>query len=69
LAPQAAFNSYDKQHSPSKKLSHEDYTVGWICPLEVEQTAALEMLDKGNDRLPQSPADHNVYNLGSIANQ
>jgi len=29
-----------------KKLSHEDYTVGWICPLEVEQIAALEMLDE-----------------------
>lgn len=51
----------------SKVLSHEDYTVGWICPLEVEQIAALAMLDEEHDRLPQVPADHNVYNLGSIA--
>jgi nucleoside phosphorylase len=51
----------------SKKLTHEDYTVGWICPLEVEQIAALEMLDEEHDRLSQHPKDHNVYNLGSIA--
>jgi nucleoside phosphorylase len=49
-----------------RKLRHEDYTVAWICPLEVEQTAALEMLDEKHERLPQQPADHNVYSLGSI---
>jgi nucleoside phosphorylase len=49
------------------KLNPESYTVGWICPLEVEQIAALEMLDEEHERLPQSPTDHNVYNLGSIA--
>jgi hypothetical protein len=26
-----------------RKLAHDDYTVGWICLLEVEQIAALEM--------------------------
>jgi len=51
----------------SKKLTHDDYTVGWICPLEVEQIAALEMLDEEHKRLPQALSDHNVYNLGSIA--
>ncbi|KAK6359690.1 hypothetical protein TWF696_000832 [Orbilia brochopaga] len=50
----------------SKKLSHDDYTVGWICPLEVEQTAALEMLDEEHDSLSQLPSDHNIYILGSI---
>ena len=49
-----------------KKFSHEDYIIGWICPLEVEQIAALEMLDDEHERLPQQPADHNVYSLGSI---
>ena len=49
------------------KLAHDNYTVGWICPLEVEQTAAFEMLDEEHERLPQFPTDHNVYNLGSIA--
>jgi nucleoside phosphorylase len=51
----------------SKKLGHDDYTVGWICPLEIEQIAALEMIDEEHERLPQSPTDHNVYSLGSIA--
>jgi hypothetical protein len=48
-----------------KMLQHEDYTVGWTCPLEVEQIAALEMLDEEHKRLPQQPADRNVYTLGS----
>jgi nucleoside phosphorylase len=52
-----------------KKLKREDYAVGWICPLEVEQIAALQMLDEQHDRLPQPSTDHNVYNLGSIAGQ
>jgi len=50
-----------------RKLAHNDYTVGWICPLEVEQIAALEMLDEEHERLSQPLTDHNVYNLGSIA--
>jgi nucleoside phosphorylase len=48
-------------------LTHDDYTVGWICPLEVEQIAALGMLDEQHVRLLQPPTDHNVYTLGSIA--
>jgi nucleoside phosphorylase len=51
----------------AKKLNRNAYTVGWICPLEVEQTAALEMLDEEHQRLPQAAADHNVYSLGSIS--
>ena len=47
-------------------LSHDDYTVAWICPLEVEQIAAMEMLDKEHKRLPQPQHDHNAYTLGSI---
>jgi nucleoside phosphorylase len=50
-----------------RKLKREDYAVGWICPLEVEQIAALQMLDERHHRLPQPATDHNVYNLGSIA--
>jgi nucleoside phosphorylase len=49
-----------------KKLSTDQYRIGWICPLEVEQVAAMEMLDEEHEGLPQSPADHNVYHLGSI---
>ena len=50
----------------TKRLKHDDYTVAWICPLEVEQIAAMEMLDEEHDRLPQPQHDHNSYTLGSI---
>ncbi|KAJ6783353.1 hypothetical protein PWT90_04352 [Aphanocladium album] len=53
---------------PQKKPCRDDYTVAWICPLEVEQIAAMEMLDEEHETLPQSPEDANVYNLGSINN-
>ncbi|OGM41663.1 ankyrin repeat domain protein [Aspergillus bombycis] len=50
----------------SSRRRHQDYAIGWICPLAVEQTAALLMLDETHDRLSQQPADQNVYTLGSI---
>jgi nucleoside phosphorylase len=53
---------------PLRRLNHDAYRVGWICPLEVEQIAAMAMLDEGHEALPQKPADHNVYKLGSINN-
>ncbi|GJC89137.1 hypothetical protein ColLi_11975 [Colletotrichum liriopes] len=49
-----------------KRLSRDDYKVAWICPLEVEQIAAMEMLDEEHEALPKSATDHNVYSLGSI---
>lgn len=51
---------------PLKRLSHDAYRVAWICPLEVEQIAAMEMLDEEHQPLPQPSGDTNVYNLGSI---
>lgn len=56
----------DGPDQAAKRLNPEDYTVGWICPLEVEQIVAQEMLDEEHERLPQSANDHNVYTLGSI---
>ncbi|GKT49085.1 uncharacterized protein ColSpa_09266 [Colletotrichum spaethianum] len=50
----------------AKKLGRGEYKVAWICPLEVEQIAAMEMLDEEHEALPQPAADHNVYSLGSI---
>ncbi|OHW93509.1 NB-ARC and TPR domain protein [Colletotrichum incanum] len=50
----------------TKKISRDEYKVAWICPLEVEQIAAMAMLDEEHEALPQSAADHNVYSLGSI---
>ncbi|KAE9567465.1 hypothetical protein CGMCC3_g16384 [Colletotrichum fructicola] len=50
----------------TQERSRDDYKVAWICPLEVEQIAAMEMLDEEHPALPKPPADHNVYSLGSI---
>ena len=46
--------------------SHESYRLAWVCPLEVEQIAAVEMLDEEHETLPQDAADKNTYHLGSI---
>ncbi|KAB8223289.1 purine and uridine phosphorylase [Aspergillus novoparasiticus] len=46
--------------------SHSKYTVGWICALPKEQTAATAMLDQKHPDLSQPPNDHNIYTLGSI---
>ena len=48
-------------------LSHEDYTVGWICALPLEMSAAKMMLDKTHTNLPQPATDHNSYTLGRIS--
>ena len=49
--------------------SYQDYTVGWICALEVEYVAACEMLDEHHDSLPsKSSRDGNAYTLGHIKN-
>ncbi|KAF3067635.1 Ankyrin repeat domain-containing protein 50 [Trichoderma lentiforme] len=45
---------------------HRDYTIGWVCALRKEQTAATAMLDTIHDDLPNAPSDPNAYTLGSI---
>lgn len=50
----------------SKVLTHNDYTVGWVCALSKEQTAATAMLDKVHDDLPKPSNDHNTYTLGCV---
>lgn len=45
---------------------HGDYTVGWICALSKEQTAATAMLDKRHKDLAKPHHDSNTYTLGSI---
>jgi nucleoside phosphorylase len=52
---------------PAKTLSHDDYTVGWICALPLEMAAAKVMLDEVHTKLPQPRHDHNTYVLGEIA--
>ncbi|CRG92353.1 Polyprotein pp220 [Talaromyces islandicus] len=49
-----------------KALSHGDYTVGWVCALPKEQTAAMAMLDETHADLPKPQHDSNAYTLGRI---
>ncbi|KAN0077667.1 hypothetical protein V8E54_005971 [Elaphomyces granulatus] len=48
-------------------LSHEHYTVGWVCALPLEMTAAKAMLDETHSNLSQPATDHNTYTLGKIS--
>ncbi|KAK6518203.1 hypothetical protein TWF506_005362 [Arthrobotrys conoides] len=50
------------------KISHDDYTIGWICALSIEMAAATAMLDHINPSrdLERHPNDNNTYTLGSI---
>ncbi|VUC28740.1 unnamed protein product [Clonostachys rosea] len=50
----------------TNQRSHNEYTVGWVCALPKEQTAAIAMLDERHGPLPKPPNDCNTYSLGSI---
>ena len=45
---------------------YQDYTVGWICAVEVEYVVACEMLDNEHKLLPNKAHDVNAYTLGDI---
>ncbi|KAH8125152.1 ankyrin repeat protein [Trichoderma asperelloides] len=50
-----------------KRLSHDAYTVGWICVLQSELNAAKALLDEQHEQLPSAKKDDNSYLLGSMA--
>ncbi|KAJ0419720.1 hypothetical protein BJY00DRAFT_313639 [Aspergillus carlsbadensis] len=50
----------------ARRLNHHDYTVGWVCALPDELTAAQEMLDEEHQDHPTNHNDTNIYTLGSI---
>ncbi|UKZ78861.1 hypothetical protein TrVFT333_006607 [Trichoderma virens FT-333] len=50
----------------TKPKSHDDYTIGWVCALPKEQTAATAMLDNRHPAVQKPPNDPNNYTLGSI---
>jgi nucleoside phosphorylase len=52
--------------APKTRLSHADYTVGWICALPLETAASRAMMDELHDDLPVQRNDHNAYILGRI---
>lgn len=48
-------------------LEPDEYSVGWICALPIELTAAIAMLDAHHGPLKSQPKDDgNNYTLGSI---
>ncbi|KAF4629623.1 hypothetical protein G7Y89_g8521 [Cudoniella acicularis] len=48
-------------------LSYEDYTVGWICALQIEVEAAIYMLDEKHEgRFPGRLGDDNNYIPGTV---
>jgi nucleoside phosphorylase len=49
-----------------KQLSYEAYTIGWICALPIEQTAAVYMLDERHRDLRNPANDQNAYTLGRV---
>ncbi|KAN0087289.1 hypothetical protein V8E54_000977 [Elaphomyces granulatus] len=48
-------------------MTHEDYTVAWICALPLEAAAAKASVDKTHLQLSQSAGDDNAYTLGEIS--
>ncbi|BCS25435.1 uncharacterized protein APUU_50146S [Aspergillus puulaauensis] len=51
---------------PPRVLSHDAYTIAWICALPLEMAAAKLMLEEVHGNLHQPSTDHNCYTLGSI---
>ncbi|KAN0066858.1 hypothetical protein V8E54_015030 [Elaphomyces granulatus] len=48
-------------------MTHEDYTVAWICALPLEAAAAKVILNKTHSQLSQPAGDDNTYILGEIS--
>ena len=49
-----------------RQLTHEDYSVGWLCVLECELDAARVLLDEEDEPLPPKSNDDNAYLLGRM---
>ncbi|EPS40132.1 hypothetical protein H072_6062 [Dactylellina haptotyla CBS 200.50] len=47
-------------------MSPDDYTVGWVCALDIELAPAQEMLDEEHEKLRRTTHDQNIYTLGRI---
>ncbi|KAL3452079.1 hypothetical protein BJX65DRAFT_205241 [Aspergillus insuetus] len=50
-----------------KKLPPESYSVGWVCALSLELTAAKAMLDETHATPRQPSTDVNTYTVGAIS--
>ncbi|KAL4744225.1 nucleoside phosphorylase domain-containing protein [Aspergillus terricola var. indicus] len=47
-------------------LTHDDYTIAWICALPLEMAAARVMLDRAHSPLRQPSTDPNAYEVGEL---
>ncbi|UKZ64402.1 uncharacterized protein TrAtP1_005618 [Trichoderma atroviride] len=56
----------DSEASTTPALPRNEYTIGWVCALSTELTAATAMLDSEHELPSNPPGDKNVYTLGSI---
>lgn len=52
--------------SPASARERKEYTVGWICAVHTELTAAKAFLDEVDKALPTSEHNDNVYALGRM---
>ncbi|KAF5233299.1 hypothetical protein FANTH_12615 [Fusarium anthophilum] len=62
-------SNVDHREHKSKKISpvsHDRYTIAWICALPKETAAAEAVLDEVHERLCRPKNDTNSYILGSI---
>jgi nucleoside phosphorylase len=50
----------------SRRLTYNDYKVGWICALDTELIASGQMLDEHHQTLDRVQGDKNSYLLGRI---
>ncbi|KXJ87912.1 hypothetical protein Micbo1qcDRAFT_151471 [Microdochium bolleyi] len=51
----------------SSRLSHDDYTIAWICALYLELEVSRLIFDEEHASLPAHEGDDNSYILGRIA--
>ncbi|EHK50281.1 Hypothetical protein TRIATDRAFT_154409, partial [Trichoderma atroviride IMI 206040] len=56
----------NKPKAEPKVKSRDEYTVGWVCALPKEQTAAIAMLDELHAAVQKPANDPNSYSLGSM---
>ncbi|KAH7353479.1 hypothetical protein B0T11DRAFT_331412 [Plectosphaerella cucumerina] len=63
-----ALSLHDRtRRADSPALSHDDYTVAWICALSLELTASRAMFDVVHENLVAQRGDDNAYVLGRMA--
>ncbi|KAL4722211.1 hypothetical protein ACLX1H_010989 [Fusarium chlamydosporum] len=63
---QTSARDNDDDRKDQQPLTHRDYTVGWICALSIELSAARVLLDDIHETLPTSRDDTNTYTLGNM---